>query len=190
LRLARGTLESGLALREPPPLDLGRRLIRLTPALEAVRGAFVTLRHRSGELRGCIGRVEPTLPLWRTVMECAFASATRDPRFEALSAAELAFHRIEISVLTAPEPIPPASVEPGRHGLLVSHGASEGLLLPQVASENDWDRDTLLGMVCRKAGLPQDAWRKGARLCAFEAEVFSEDSDREPPSAAGDRDDR
>jgi AmmeMemoRadiSam system protein A len=148
----------------------------LTPARplsEAVAGVFVTLR-RADELRGCIG--DPTGgPLVETVMHCAVAAASSDPRFEAVTLVELPTIEIEISVLGPIEAIPdPLAFEVGRHGLIVERGRRRGLLLPQVAVEWGWERDTFLAHTCQKAGLPADAWRHGAQILRFEAEVFGE----------------
>ncbi len=141
--------------------------------LNAPGAAFVTLTDR-GRLRGCIGYTEARAPLYRTVQECAVASATEDPRFLPLSPAEIGSVRIEISVLTPLLPIRPEAVEVGVHGLMVKRGGRRGLLLPQVPGEHGWDRETFLAQVCLKAGLPRDAWRTGAELYSFTAEVFAE----------------
>jgi len=137
-------------------------------------GAFVTL-HKAGELRGCIGHVEPTEPLGTVVPRCAVAACSTDPRFPPLTADELDAIDIEVSLLGALEPIAgPHDIVVGRHGLIVERGWQRGLLLPQVAIEWCWDADALLAQTCRKAGLPHDAWRKGAKVTRFEAEVFGE----------------
>ncbi|MDH3238240.1 MAG: AmmeMemoRadiSam system protein A [Deltaproteobacteria bacterium] len=143
------------------------------PALSAPGAAFVTLR--SGDrLRGCIGYTEPHAPLYRTVQECIVAAATEDPRFPRVMAEEAGGVRIEISVLTPLLTVRPEDVQPGVHGLMIQKGAKRGLLLPQVAVEHGWDRETLLAQVCVKAGLPADAWREDAELYSFTAEVFGE----------------
>jgi AmmeMemoRadiSam system protein A len=143
------------------------------PLCEAAAGVFVTLR-RAEELRGCIG--DPAGgPLVETVMHCAVAAASSDPRFDAVTLAELPSIEIEISVLGSIEVIAdPLAIEIGRHGLIVERGRRRGLLLPQVAVEWGWDRDTFLAHTCLKAGLPADAWRHGAQVLRFEAEVFGE----------------
>lgn len=137
------------------------------------RGAFTTL-HLHGKLRGCIGYIAPVLPLVATVAETAAAAAFEDPRFDEVTSDEARDLKIEISVLTVPEPIEPANVVVGRHGLIVSQHGRRGLLLPQVPLEYGWDRETFLGQTCMKAGLPADSWRRGAKLEAFTAEVFGE----------------
>jgi len=145
--------------------------------LKAPGAAFVTLTER-GRLRGCIGYTEARAPLYRTVQECAVASATEDPRFLPLTPAEIGTVRIEISVLTPLLPIRPEDVDVGVHGLMVRRGGRRGLLLPQVPEEQGWDRETFLAQVCLKAGLPRDAWRQGAELFSFMAEVFGESKTR------------
>jgi uncharacterized protein (TIGR00296 family) len=83
--------------------------------------------------------------------------------------------KIEISVLSLPEPVSdPGQVRVGGHGIIVSKGFHRGLLLPQVPVEHAWDRETYLGHGCLKAGLPPDAWKKGAKIEVFSAQVFSE----------------
>jgi AmmeMemoRadiSam system protein A len=140
-------------------------------------GAFVSLHDRGGDLRGCIGFIESDEPHPRTVRDAAVAAATRDPRFPPVRAEELPGLQIEISLLSAPRPIRPEEVECGRHGLIVSRGGRRGLLLPQVPAQFGWDREQFLAATCRKAGLPENAWRDPATsLEAFEAEVFSEPS--------------
>jgi uncharacterized protein len=137
-------------------------------------GAFVSL-HNHGELRGCIGHIEPDEPLGTVVPRCAVAAASTDPRFPPITAEELAQIDIEISLLGLLEPIRgPAEIEVGRHGLVVEQGWLRGLLLPQVATEWNWDAETFLAHTCHKAGLPRDAWKHGAKIFRFEAEVFGE----------------
>jgi AmmeMemoRadiSam system protein A len=137
-------------------------------------GVFVTL-HKDGELRGCIGHIVPDAPLHDSVARCAVAACSSDPRFSPVSADELSHVHIELSVLGPLEPIAgPLDVEIGLHGLLVEKGRRRGLLLPQVATEWKWDREQFLAQTCHKAGLALDAWKNGAKLWRFEAEVFGE----------------
>jgi AmmeMemoRadiSam system protein A len=136
--------------------------------------AFVTL-NCDRKLRGCIGHIDADQPLGETIVRCAVAAATCDPRFRSIAPNELSSVRIELSLLAEREPIDgPEDVEVGVHGLLVELGARRGLLLPQVATEWSWDRETFLAHTCRKAGLPPDAWRNGAKAWRFAAEVFHE----------------
>jgi AmmeMemoRadiSam system protein A len=137
-------------------------------------GAFVSV-HKQGDLRGCIGHIEPIEPLGRVIPRCAVAACSTDPRFPPVTASELEQIDIEISLLGPLEPIAgPHDVEVGRHGLVVEMGWQRGLLLPQVATEWNWDAETFLAHTCHKAGLPRDAWQKGAKMWRFEAEVFGE----------------
>jgi uncharacterized protein len=169
LGMARAGIGARLRGERPPATDMGG-------ALRERRGAFVTLtRAEDGSLRGCVGYVQATLPLWEAVRQAAEAAATEDGRFDPVSLAELEELEIEISVLGPLLPIRPDEVEVGTHGLLIRRSGSSGLLLPQVPVEHGWDRATFLDQVCRKAGLPAGAWREpGAELLGFTAEVFGE----------------
>ena len=146
-------------------------------ALALPRGAFVTLhRTEDGELRGCVGMMRSDEPLLRTVARMAVAAATEDGRFDPVTLEELVEIRLEISALGPLQPIRPEDVEVGRHGLLISQGSRRGVLLPQVPVEHGWDRETFLAHTCRKAGLPEDTWRKpGVELLGFTATVFGEE---------------
>jgi len=144
----------------------------LTPGM-----SFVTWK-RDGQLRGCIGSIEPVRPLWADVEANAVHALLGDPRFPPATPDELDLCRAEISVLTPFVPVanPLAAVEVGVHGLLVERGPRRGLLLPQVAVEWGWDAREFLGHSCRKAGLPEDAWRDGRTVIStFEADVFGEE---------------
>jgi len=136
-------------------------------------GAFVTL-YKKGMLRGCIGSLESDKPLSQTVSDMAKAAAFSDPRFMPLTADELPYIDLEISVLTPfKEIFGPEEITVGVHGLLIRKGSRSGLLLPQVASERDWDTITFLEETCRKAGLPKDIWKEeGTRIYVFSADVF------------------
>jgi AmmeMemoRadiSam system protein A len=140
-------------------------------------GAFVTLRRRKDhELRGCVGLIETQESLAAVVAEAAVAAATRDGRFDFVTAAELPDLCIEISVLGPVSAICSDDVEVGLHGLIVQFAGRRGLLLPQVPVDRGWDRETFLGWTCRKAGLPADTWRKpGCELLGFTALVFGEE---------------
>jgi uncharacterized protein len=144
------------------------------------RGAFVTL-HIRDRLRGCIGMVEPVDPLGEVVAHCAAGAALHDPRFAPVQAEEIGQLQIEISLLSLLEPILPANVEIGKHGLMVSQGGKRGLLLPQVATEHRLDREQFLEETCRKAGLPPKAWQDPlTEIRGFTCEVFSEPPPPEP----------
>jgi len=139
-------------------------------------GAFVSIFH-AGELRGCLGRLNPEEPIARLVAQLAQAVADSDPRFDRVTPQELAGIDLEISVLTPEREIQSVEeIEVGTHGLIVEQGTSRGLLLPQVPGEHGWDREAFLDHACLKAGLAADAWRRGARLFVFEAQIFGERS--------------
>jgi len=145
------------------------------PTLRTPGAVFVTLT-RAGALRGCIGFVHAIRPLAEAIAHCAASAATGDPRFPPVTARELPEIRIEISVLSPLRPAAdPADIRVGVHGLHISKDNRHGLLLPQVATEFGWDRETFLRQVCAKAGLPQDAWRRGADLQVFTVERIQDD---------------
>jgi AmmeMemoRadiSam system protein A len=128
-------------------------------------------------LRGCVGYVLPTCVVYRAVAETARAAAFADPRFSPVTKEEAPLLEIQLSILTPPRPIRAEEIEVGRHGLLISQNGHRGLLLPQVAVEHEWDRAAFLEQTCRKAGLPTDAWKTGATIEAFSAEIFADNSD-------------
>ncbi|MBK6846890.1 MAG: AmmeMemoRadiSam system protein A [Proteobacteria bacterium] len=171
LRLARRTLEQFVVDGARLALDLGDPLL-LQPA-----GCFVSL-HRQGpehQLRGCIGTFEARQALVDNVAQMAIAAATRDPRFAPVTSDELPLLSIEISVLSPPQPTTAEQVRVGLHGLQITRGAWRGVLLPQVATAQGWDRETFLASTCRKAGLPAEAWRQPqTTIESFTAQVFSE----------------
>jgi uncharacterized protein len=144
-----------------------------TPHLAASRGVFTSL-HLRGELRGCVGYVLPASSVYRAVAETARAAAFEDSRFPPITKDEAPQLEIELSILLPPQPIQAQAVQVGRHGLLISQDGRRGLLLPQVPVERNWDRTTFLEQTCRKAGLPSDAWQKGAIIHAFTAEIFGD----------------
>lgn len=167
--LAEARLAVTDALAGRPP-----RLVALEGALGRRAGVFVSF-HLDGDLRGCIGHPDGDQPLATVVPQCAVAAATGDPRFDPVSAAELARCVIEISVLGPITVVDdPGEIVVGRHGLIAEQGWRRGLLLPQVATEYGWDRDAFLSRTCAKAGLPPDAWKREATISTFEAEVFDD----------------
>jgi AmmeMemoRadiSam system protein A len=139
------------------------------------RGAFVTLKI-NGQLRGCIGYTSPVQPLYETVRDVAISAATRDPRFRPVQKDELSKLSYEISVLSPMRRVIDINtITIGRDGLMIKKGIFEGLLLPQVAPEQGWDRTQLLEHTCQKAGLPPNAWKdKDTDIFAFTAFVFGE----------------
>lgn len=144
------------------------------PHLAEQRGVFTTL-YSGGELRGCVGYVFPAMPLVQAVAETAKSAAFGDARFLPVTREEVETLKVSLSVLSGLRPIRAEEVEVGRHGLLISMAGRRGLLLPQVPVEHHWDRDTFLEQTCHKAGLPAHAWRQGAAIEAFTAEVFGDE---------------
>lgn len=171
LRIARDTLLEHLAGGAAAGPEPGR------PALQSRRAAFVTLTRRdTGALRGCRGEAVARRPLAESVARMALAAAIDDPRFPPVTGDELPALRLTINALTPPVPIEPDAIIVGRHGVWLVLGGQSGLLLPEVPLHYGWDRRQLLAALCRKAGLPDGAWRHpGAELRGFEAEAWSED---------------
>ena len=167
------------AARDAIAATLERRPPRTHPREDAPpfaepRATFVTLR-AAGALRGCIGELEARRALIASVRDCAVGAATRDPRFMPVAPDELAALRIGISVLSPPRPIRPEAVEVGRHGLWIERGRQRGVLLPEVATDQGWDREAFLRATCRKAGLAAEAWTEpDTALHAFETIKLSE----------------
>jgi AmmeMemoRadiSam system protein A len=174
LQIARGAIHAQvLGGRAPTPAGVGATDIPF-PAAE---GAFVTIKRR-GELRGCLGTLRCVLGLEAEVARCAADAASEDPRFAPVDADELPELTLEVSVLGPLESVDPfddTAIRIGRHGLVVEQGTYRGLLLPQVATEWGWTVEQFLRQTCVKAGLPPDAWRHGARVYRFDAEVFGEE---------------
>jgi AmmeMemoRadiSam system protein A len=166
LQIAHEAIASALE-RRPTPLAAPNQ------HLAEHRGVFTTL-YLDGALRGCVGYVFPVYPLYRAVFETARAAASQDTRFAPVTLEEAPRLQLSLSVLSAIVPITADQIEIGKHGLLVSLDGQRGLLLPQVPVEHHWDRVTFLQQTCRKAGLRNDAWQKGATLEAFTAEVFGD----------------
>src|ERR1700720_4088043 len=129
LGLARRAIAEAVSLQKPA------EGVPQSGVVAEKRGVFVTI-HARGRLRGCIGVVEAFEPLGESIARCAASAALHDPRFSPVSAEELRDLQIEISLLSALEPIHPENVEIGKHGLLISQGSKRGLLLPQVAVEH------------------------------------------------------
>jgi len=158
----------GLSLDVPQP--------PMTESLRSACGAFVTL-HKTGRLRGCIGFISSAKPLVETVAEVAQSSAFDDPRFPPVTPEEAPQLEIEVSVLSPFRPVTDANeIRVGEHGILLRRGYHSGLLLPQVATEQGWNREELLDHTCLKAGVPAGSWREsGTRLEIFSALVFREE---------------
>ncbi|MEW5724628.1 MAG: AmmeMemoRadiSam system protein A [Thermodesulfobacteriota bacterium] len=169
LELARTAIAKKLKRETEPPETPE------TEALASRSGAFVSL-HKKGALRGCIGRFTAEGPLTQTVAEMARAAAFEDPRFPPLRPEELAEVDVEISVLTPMRQVAaPDEIEVGRHGIYIVQGYNRGVLLPQVATEHGWDRQTFLEHTCLKAGLGPGCWKDPkTEIFVFSAEVFGE----------------
>ena len=108
----------------------------------------------------------------------AIESATRDPRFTPVTAAELKDIKIEISVLSEPRAVTKLDeIKMGTHGVILKQGFNSAVYLPQVATETGWTRDEFLSNLCHKAGLPPNAWKeKRTELLTFTAQVFEEET--------------
>ncbi len=167
LKLARVTIKNRLKPAEKETIDFKFPDVKC--------GVFVTL-HKKGELRGCIGTFRSDKNIDEVVQEMALASAFDDPRFPPLQPEEIDEIDIEISALSPLRKIKDINeIEVGKHGLYITRGFRSGVLLPQVATEYNWDRETFLIHTCLKAGLPEDAWKDPAtRIEVFSAEVFGE----------------
>jgi hypothetical protein len=168
LNLAKLTVESVVKTGKKP--DYANKM----PGLDRPLGAFVTLREK-GQLRGCIGRFEPDIPIYEVVMEMAVAAATQDYRFPPVSEKELDKLEYEISVLSPLRKVGSwKEIEIGKHGVEVARGMGRGVFLPQVATETGWDIETFMNTLCeQKAGLPADAWKDPKTdIYVFTAQVF------------------
>lgn len=169
--IARQAIEQAIGYGEAAADDPG-------PAENDCRcgGVFVTL-HKFGRLRGCMGVLEPPADLIQTVRHAAVCAALQDPRFRPVAPGELGDIRIDVSIMTQPQPLRELDeLELGRHGIIVGRGHSRGLFLPQVATEYGFSREEFLSRCCtEKAGLPPDAWRDPrTEVLIFTAEVFAE----------------
>lgn len=132
---------------------------------------FVTIK-KKGSLRGCIGHIQPVMPLYQSVITNAVAACSSDPRFPPMTKDELKDIDIEISILSPLNRLKDVNdIQVGKHGLVIRKDMQRGLLLPQVATESGWDRETYLKHLCTKAGLPETAWKE-ADLYTFTAEII------------------
>jgi AmmeMemoRadiSam system protein A len=144
------------------------------PHLLGPQGCFVTIKQQ-GALRGCIGNFTSDKALYQLVQEMAVSAATRDPRFYPMKEEDLAGFELEISVLSPLAKISsPDEVVVGTHGLYLEKNFSRGVLLPQVAIEHGWDRETFLNQTALKAGLKKEDWKEGTDIYVFTAQVFGE----------------
>lgn len=176
LTLARETLESHLGQGcRPEPEALARRF-NLTPAMQKNSGVFVTLR-KKGALRGCIGSLTGTAPLFLAVRDNAINAAVSDFRFPTVTLAELKDIDIEISAMTPLQPISDyKTIRLKTDGVIIRKGGRQAVYLPQVAEETGWSLDEFLGNLCLKAGLPYNSFKeaKDMEFLIFQASVFSE----------------
>ena len=168
LKIAREALQRYLTTDTAP-------LVRnVSPRLHSLQGTFVTLK-KHGELRGCIGHMLPDIPLGRAVETMALEAAFNDTRFSPLKQNELRDVEIEISVLTPMKPVSkPEEIVLGRDGVYMIKNGRSAVFLPQVATEQKWDRPEMLNNLCLKAGLPASSWKQGAQFLVFQAIVFDE----------------
>jgi hypothetical protein len=178
LKIARTSVETAVREKQLYPVPANE-----PEALRNARGAFVTLKEH-GDLRGCIGYMSPLRPLAETVRDVAAYAALEDRRFRPVSEGELRILEYEISVLSPLRKVEDINqIHVGEHGLLIRKGDYEGVLLPQVPTEEGWNRNTFLEQVCVKAGLPEQAWKdEDADLFMFTALVFGEPTNLKPPA--------
>ncbi len=170
LKTARASISAGISGVKLPVRQMESEI------LKQKMGAFVTLK-KGGQLRGCIGFIKGVKPLCETIAEMAHAAAFDDPRFGPVQADELKDLDIEISALSPLKQVSDVmEIEVEKHGIYMVNGFQSGLLLPQVATEYGWDRETFLRETCHKAGLPGNAWKDPeTQIFIFSATVFSED---------------
>jgi len=169
LKAARQSILSTFGEAEKPEINY-----TAYPLLKQKTGAFVTIKIDE-ELRGCIGYIFAIEPLFDTICESAQAAAFNDPRFKELTREEFDKIKIEISVLSPFEPINSYNeIELGKHGLLLEE-TGRAILLPQVATENNYTREQYLTALCHKAGMNGEYWKERMLdINVFTATVFSE----------------
>lgn len=174
LKAARQSIQAVFGDAAEPALDYEK-----FPKLKIKSGAFVTLTIDKN-LRGCIGYIFAENTIFETVCEAAVQAAFRDPRFLPLSHSEVDLISIEVSVLSVPEKIKSYDeIQIGKHGVILNHFGRRGLLLPQVATENNFNRERFLSAVCEKAGFEPYLWQKQIlNIEVFTAEIFSEEGER------------
>lgn len=166
LKLARESIQEEFS-KTPPKFPAGKQF-------KQARGIFCTLK-KNNNLRGCIGFPLPSYPIAEAVYQAAKSAAFQDPRFPPLTEDELKEIKIELSILTLPQDTEIKEIKLGEDGLICDYHGYQGLLLPQVASENNFSKVKFLECLCNKASLPKDAWSKqGFKLQRFQAQIFSE----------------
>jgi len=176
LKIAKKSVETAVREARLSPLAASE-----PEALQQDRGAFVTLKEK-GQLRGCIGYIAPMKALAETVRDVAAFAALKDERFRPVTQAELGELEYEISVLSPLRRVTDIKqIRVGKHGLVIKKADYSGLLLPQVPTEQGWDRNTFLEQTCVKAGLPPSAWQdEETDIFLFTALVFGEHTLSEP----------
>jgi AmmeMemoRadiSam system protein A len=172
--LARRSLQHAVT-RGPSPPDVDELIggQALPPELRRKSGAFVTFK-KEGQLRGCIGAIQATRPLYRAVIDNAVNAALHDSRFKPVRADELEGMEVEVSVLSPLSPIESREqYNVAEHGIMLQKAGRSAVYLPKVASEQGWSQEQALTHLAEKARLPSDAWREGARLWVFTAQVHA-----------------
>jgi AmmeMemoRadiSam system protein A len=168
LRIARESIIAHVSGGTPPAVE------STLPGLSVKSGCFVTIK-KQGQLRGCIGNFVSDSPLYQLIQEMSISSATRDPRFYPMKTPDLDEFKLDISVLSPLKKISEVEeIVVGKHGIYIVKNSNRGVLLPQVATEYGWDRQTFLKHTCLKAGLPENAWQKECEIYIFTAQVFGE----------------
>jgi AmmeMemoRadiSam system protein A len=179
LKLARATVEAYVRNKEKP--DISKLAIKITPKLKENCGVFVTLNKVSDpkthkkELRGCIGNIWPAKSIYQAVIDNAINACSADYRFESVKADELKDLKIEISVLTPPKRIESyKQIQLGKDGIILMDQGKQAVFLPHVPTEQGWNLEETLHYLSLKAGLPADAWQKGAKFDVFQTQLFEE----------------
>jgi AmmeMemoRadiSam system protein B/AmmeMemoRadiSam system protein A len=167
LKFAKETIISYVSERKTPQVNINNKRLKANGA------TFVTIKTSEGMLRGCIGNIQPNMPLYQSVISNAVSATSKDARFKPMTKEELKDIDVEVTVLSPLEPMQDRKAfEIGKHGLYIVKDYRSGILLPQVPVEFGWDGDTFLKQICYKAGLPEDAWKE-ANLYRFTAEIIN-----------------
>ena len=179
IALARNTLEVKLT-GSAEPMDTGK-MIHTHPGLKRHAGTFVTLT-RNGQLRGCIGNLTATESIAQGVRDNVLNAAFHDHRFKPLTRTELGEIHIEVSILSEPSPLSfrdgddlISKLRPHVDGVILRKGPNGATFLPQVWEQLPEAMDFLTHL-CRKAGLPGDAWtRPGIEISTYQVQYFEEE---------------
>lgn len=165
--LAKNTVESVIKNRKIELSD------NISENMKMPFAAFVTI-NKNKSLRACMGHIFSSAPLVDEIIESASIACTKDYRFGKINESELKDLEYEVTVLSRMKLVSDFNeIQIGKHGLYIKYGNKNGLLLPQVASERNWDKETFLSQVCAKAGLPTDTYLKGnAQIFIFEAVII------------------